>query len=143
MTTPYPAPAVFPDIEDILIPWLPGQLAAVWGIAPPRACSETPENLQDVLPVVAVLRSSGADLQGIIDRPVVDVDCYAADRVAASLLAAQVHRVMLRYLPGEVTGGAVVGFVNTVKGPSWLSYQDLDLRRYNATYEIYLHPAPA
>jgi hypothetical protein len=138
-------PAVFPDIEQVLVPWLASQLLAVYGVQA-RTCTETPENLADILPVVAVSRSAGSDVQAILDRPVVDVDCFAATRLAAGQLSAQVFVLMHHYLPGTVTAGAVstvVGMVNTVKGPGWLTYQDLNVRRSNATYEVYQHPVPA
>lgn len=138
-------PALFPDIEAVLVPWLAQQLLAVYGVTA-RTCTETPENLADILPVVAVSRSAGNDVQGILDRPIVDIDCFAADRLSSSLLARQVHVLMHHYLPGLVTAGtvsAVVGYVSTVKGPGWLSYQDLAVRRCNASYELYTHAVPA
>lgn len=141
MTTPVPAPALPPDIEAVLIPWLAAQFLAVYGLEV-RTCAETPANLSDIVPVVAVARSAGADLLGILDRPVVDLDSFAAGRISASLLARQAHVLMTKYL-GGVTGDAVVGLVNTVKGPGWLGYQDLNVHRCNATYEIYTHPLAA
>lgn len=142
MTTPVPAPALFPDIEAVLVPWLQAQLAAVYEVQA-RVLTETPANLAQIAPVVAVARSAGTDIQALIDRPVVDVDCFDTDRLSAQLLGRQCHALMHWYLPGTVTGGAVIGMVNTVKGPGWMTYQDLDVRRSNATYEIYQHPAPA
>lgn len=142
MTNPVPAPPLFGDIEAVLVPWLAAQLAAVYGVTV-RTCTETPANLAAVVPVVAVTRSTGADVSGVLDRPVVDVNAFAADRIGASLLGRQAHLLMTRYLPGTVSAGAVIGLVNVIKGPGWITYQDLDVRRYNATYEIYTHPAPA
>lgn len=142
MTTPAPAPALFPDIEAVLVSWLPGQLSSIYGVNV-RVLTETPDNLGDILPVVAVSRSAGVDIQAILDRPVADIDVFASTRTAASLLSRQCHILLHGYLPGTVIAGAVIGMVNTVKGPGWLPYQDLDFRRYNATYEIYTHPAPA
>jgi hypothetical protein len=135
-------PAVFPDIEAVLVPWLQAQLLAVYGVTA-RTCTETPENLADIVPVVAISRSAGGDVLAILDRPIVDVDCFAAGRLAAQALAGQVFVLMHHYLPGSVTDGAVVGGCNTVKGPGWLTYQDLVVRRSNATYELWVHPVPA
>lgn len=142
MTTPVPAPALFPDIEAVLVPWLAAQFTTRYA-ATVRTCTETPAGLASAVPLVAVARSSGSDLEGILDRPIVDVDAFAADRIGASLLGRQAHLLLTRYLTGAVTGGAVIGLVNTIKGPGWMTYQDLDVRRSTATYEIYLHPAPA
>ena len=142
MTTPVPAPTPFPDIEAVLVPWIAAQLLAVFGVTA-RTCTSTPANLADITPVVAVARSTGADVLGILDRPIVDVDCFMPTRTGAGVLSEQVRTLFQRYLTGTVAGGAVIGMVNTVKGPGWLSYQDRDAERSNATYEIYTHPAPA
>lgn len=142
MTTPYPAPALFPNVETVLTGWLASQLQAVYSVTV-RTCTETPANLATACPVVQVVKSTGTDLLGILDRPVVDIDCFQPARTDAETLSAQAHDLLLHYLPGSVTGGAVFGLVNTVKSPGWMTYQDLDVRRYNATYEIYLHAAPA
>ena len=144
MTTPVPAPALFPDIEAVLVPWLQAQLLAVYSVQA-RVCTETPQNLADILPVVAVSRTAGGDLLHLLDRPVVDIDCFGPDRLSSALLARQVYTLMQHYLTGTVKGptpaaSAVVGWVNTVKGPGWLTYQDLAVRRCNATYELYVHP---
>lgn len=136
-----PVPALFPDIEAVLVPWLQAQLLAVLGVTA-RTCTETPVDLATAVPLVAISRSAGGDVQAILDRPVADIDCFAADRLSAQKLASQVHMLMHHYLPGSVTGGAVIGYVSTVKGPGWLPYQDVAVRRSNATYEIYCHPVP-
>jgi hypothetical protein len=142
LTTPYPAPPVFPDIEAVLVPWLAAQLLAVYGVTA-RTCTDTPADLASAVPVVAVARSTGANTRGILDRPIVDADCFQATRSAAGLLSRQVDSLMLHYLTGTVYGGAVIGMGNTVKGPGWLAYQDRNVSRSNATYEIFQHAAPA
>lgn len=136
------APTVFPDIEAVLVAALPGLLSASFGITA-RLCTDTPADLATAVPVVSVNRSTGADVQNLLDRPVVDIDCYMPTRSAAVLLGRQVHAILHKQLQGSLAGGAVIGLVNTVKGPGWLAYQDLDVRRCNATYEIYQHPPPA
>lgn len=138
MTSPTPAPVPFPDIEAVLVPWLAAQMQSVFGVAV-RTCTETPEDLADIVPVVAVYRAAGADVMAVLDRPVVDIDCFAATRLQAQAIGAQVHTLMHNYLPG-VAGNAVVGAVNTVKSPGWLGYQDENIRRCNATYELFTHP---
>jgi hypothetical protein len=138
----YPAiPAIFPDIENVLVPWLGAQLEAVYGVTA-RVCTETPENLASIVPVVAVSKTTGTDILGILDRPVVDIDCFAATRMQAQELGAQVQKLMHFALQGQIAGNAVIGLVSTVKGPGWLTYQDLAVRRCNATYELYCHAIP-
>ena len=135
-------PALFPDIEQVLTRWLPAQLAAVYGTTA-RVVAETPYAMENQTPMVRLYRTTGSDIQAIIDKPVISVDSYGADRASASLLARQVHNLLHFQFQGTVTGGAVAGYVNTVAGPRWLPYADLAVRRFNATYEINLHAAPA
>jgi len=135
-------PALLPDIEQVLTGWLPGQLAAVYGTVA-RVVAETPYAMENQAPIVRLYRTTGADIQSIIDKPVISVDSYGATRASASLLARQVHNLLHFQFQGTVTGGAVAGYVNTVAGPRWLPYADLAVRRFNATYEINLHAAPA
>jgi hypothetical protein len=135
-------PALFPDIEQVLTGWLPGQLDAVYGTVA-RVVAETPYAMENQVPMVRLYRTTGADIQGIVDKPVISVDSYGATRASASLLARQVHNLLHYQFQGTVTGGAVAGYVNTVAGPRWLPYADLAVRRFNATYEIHLHAAPA
>ena len=134
-------PALFPDIEQVLAGWLPERLTAVYGTVA-RVVAETPYAMELQAPMVRLYRTTGADIQGIIDKPVISVDSYGADRASASLLARQVHNLLHYQFQGAVTGGAVCGYVNTVAGPRWLPYADLQVRRYNATYEINIHAVP-
>lgn len=138
MTTPL----LFPDVEQVLAGWLPAQLKAVYGTTA-RVVSETPYAMETLTPIVRLYRTTGADIQAIIDKPVISVDSYGTDRPGASLLSRQVHNLLHFSFQGTVTGGAVAGLVTTVAGPRWLPYADLAVRRYNATYEVHMHAAPA
>ncbi len=135
-------PVLFPDIEEVLTGWLPGALRAVYGVTA-QVMTETPYDLQDRVPLIGLHRATGTDDQAIIDRPVVSVDAFGATRAAANLLGRQVHALLHGQLQGAVAGGAVIGWVNTVAGPRWMPYADLAVRRFNATYEMYVKPAPA
>lgn len=125
----------WPDIEPQLVAWLlPRHTGAV-------VTTELDNDLLADLPVIQVTRVMGDDDGVRLDRALVDVDVYAASRGAASTLARQVRRDLLDNLRGTATSAAVFGLVSTVSAPSWRPYEDINLRRWGATYEIYLRPA--
>jgi hypothetical protein len=66
------------------------------------------------------------------------VDCFAVDRLAATVLAQQVDDALRKALPGVTTGGATVSKVATISGASWRPWDDLKVRRMGAAYVLYL-----
>lgn len=125
----------WPDIEVELIAWMLPRYA------PAIPTSELDNDLLADLPVIWVVRVAGDDDGVRLDRALVDVDVFGATRKAASLLARQVQRDLLDQLRGTQTAKAVFGRVRTVSSPSWRPYENTDLRRCGATYEIYMRPA--
>lgn len=125
----------WPDVEVELIAWLvpryPGAIVA----------AELDNDLLDDLPLVRVTRAAGDDDQVRLDRALVDVDTFAADRGTAGTLARQIRRDLLDNLCGTKTANAVFARVSTVSAPAWRPYANTALRRFGATYEIYLRPA--
>lgn len=126
---------IWPDVEIELVAWLSAQRGS--GV---RVLTELPANLTDVLPVAQVQRVGGDDDTFRLDRALVDVDVYAATRTAASTLARQVRDDLVMHLRGTATAAAVFGLVTTVSAPQWRPYEDINLRRLGATYELYFHP---
>lgn len=124
--------STFPDVEATLVTFLAGQFPAA------RVCTELPANMLDVLPVVQVERVSGGDDTFRVDSPVVDVSAYAATRGDAASVAESVRAALLSVLGVQVPGTVVTG-VRTTTGPRWLAYDDTNVRRYQATYQIFLH----
>lgn len=125
----------WPDVEVELIAWLgPRYSAAV-------VAAEIDNDLFGDLPVIQVARVDGDDDGVRLDRALVDVDVYAASRGAASTLARQIRRDLLDNLRGTKTTKAVFGLTSTVSAPGWRPYENTNLRRSGATYEIYLRPA--
>jgi hypothetical protein len=127
---------VFPDVEVLLVAYLNSSLDV-------RACTELPaaDQLNDHLPVVRIRRISGADRDYRLDRPVVDVDVFAASRPAAAALSGQVRVVLrddLQYADAVQPTGVVTS-VTTIVAPRWLPDPDTSLRRYSATYELCVH----
>jgi hypothetical protein len=123
---------VFPDIEQLLVEYLHGATTK-------RVLTDLPSNLDQILPVVRVTRISGADDDYKLDRPIVDVDVYAADRAGAFSLARQVQALLRFELPTSPRPGGVVTAVSTIVGPRWLPDTNTNLRRVQATYEFFVH----
>lgn len=124
---------MWPDIEVELV----AHLAASLGV---RHVTELPANLLDALPLNQVQRIGGEDDSIRLDRALVTVDSYAADRAGAWLLARQTRQELVERLRGMQTTGAVFGRVATISAPAWRPYENTALRRIGATYEIYFHP---
>jgi hypothetical protein len=124
---------MWPDIEAELITHLTAALDV-------RHLTDLPANLLDVLPINQVQRIGGEDDGIRLDRALVTVDSYAADRAGASLLARQTRQELVERLRGVQTTRAVFGRVATISAPAWRPYENPDLRRMGATYEIYFHP---
>lgn len=137
-------PAEFEDLEGSLVAWLRGL-----GIAR-RVVTERPSNLQsaDVLPLAEISDVGGPEVARGLDAATVDVDCYhigsgtgmtaVSAREQARGFANEVRRAFQYQLPGTtLIGGAVVGRVHVARRPVWLPYDDTNIRRVGATYEIY------
>lgn len=121
------------DVEAELVAWLTGGLDV-------RVLTDLPANLADVLPVVQIQRAGGNDDGVRLDRAFVDVDVYAATRQAASQLMTQTRSLLLTQLRGAVTDAAVFTSARTITAPSWRPYENPNLRRFGATFEIFCHP---
>ncbi len=128
----------FPDIEILLVAYLHTKTAK-------RVVTDLPANLDDILPVIRVTRVSGADRDYKLDRPIVDVDVFAADRAGASALSGQVRDLLRNHLPyaDAVQPTGVVTSVETIAGPRWVLDPNINLRRFNASYEICVHSVGA
>lgn len=130
---------MFPDVEVLLVAYL----AAADPSA--RVLTDLPDDLESVLPVWQVRRVSGADRDYKLDRPIVDIDTWAADRTTAAQRAHQAHALLRGDLPHlhAVQPSGVVTSVETIAGPRWLPDPNTNLRRYSASYEICVHAPPA
>lgn len=133
----------FPSIEKILVKWLKLQTGV-------HTLTETPANFQSAtgptsgLPLIAIERISGAELEHspLLDRPIIDVDCYATSRDGAQALAEQVRHLLRWTLPGSRTDGVVFSRTRTVVGPRLLPHANPAIRRYSGNYELLLHVQP-
>lgn len=122
---------MFPDIEVLLVAYLEAQTGR-------RTLTDLPANLDEILPVDRVAASSGDDDGFRLDRSIVDIDSYAADRAAASANAGEVRGLLLN-VRGERQPTGVVTGVRTVTKPRWVPDPNPNLRRYTASYLIFAH----
>jgi hypothetical protein len=123
---------VFPDVEVLLVAYLNGKTGR-------RVVTELPADLDSELPVIKVACGVGDDDSFRLDRSVVDVDVFAADRSAAASLAGDVRGFLLEELRSELQPAGVVTGVRTVVKPRWVPDPNPNLRRYTATYAVYAH----
>jgi len=128
-------PVTYPDVEQGLAVWL-GSVLAV------RSVTETPANLATTLPVVGVDRIGGADPTLSIDEATVDVDCYHSGRILTRNLALTAQAWIRYLLPGQPMGGGVVLRTATIVAPHWTPYDDTNLRRFTATYQVVISNHP-
>lgn len=126
----------FGGVEALLISFLKTELAV-------RCLTDLPADLAEVAPVVQVVRIGGPsdDNNPNLLAATVSIDCFAADRGAVTVLSQQVDDALRKTLPGLTTGGATVGLIRTLTGPSWRPWDDVAVRRFGATYQIWLKTA--
>lgn len=129
--------ATFGGVEALLIGWLPSQVTA-------RALTDLPATLASDVPVVQIVRVGGPsdDNDPTLVAATVSVDCFAADRIAAITLSQQVDDAFRKALPGTLAGGASVTKVRTLTGPSWRPWNDTQVRRVGATYQVWCKIRP-
>lgn len=100
-----------------------------------RIVGETPANLQDVLPVVQVLRVGGPDDGVILDMPTIAVHAFAATQQAANALCAQAGTAF-RDARGQVVNGAVATKVRKLGGPNWAPYTNQAVKHAVSLYQL-------
>jgi hypothetical protein len=123
------------DIEAVLIAWLEEVIEDV------RASTETPADLDDLLPYLQVVRTGGPYDGYRLDQPAVDIAAFAATGPQASALAAQVQVLLHEEFARNKIGAAVISRVETATGPHWVPYDNPAMRRYEASYRFVIHPA--
>lgn len=132
------------DSELLIRDWLAAQFPEA------RVLTEMPKSLTGILPILHVGRFGGTSARPGLDRAVVDVDSFADATVGQVLdgrndarkLAERVRDAILRLLPGYVVDGATVTGVATVSAPTFRAYDNTSVRRYGATYSVFVKPSP-
>lgn len=113
-----------------------------------RFVTELPAGLLGILgtaadpgtPVVQLVRVGGPtdDNNPRFDRPTLAVDAFGYDRASAKATAWAVHGALRTVLPGLTLDGLTVCKVQTITAPHWIAYDDTNLRRFNASYQLHV-----
>ncbi|MFD3952177.1 hypothetical protein ACFWRC_19400 [Streptomyces albidoflavus] len=119
------------DVEQVLAPWLEATLGVF-------SAAETPDDLEQQLPMIRVERVGGRD-DRFAQHPRVAVDVFAATADEARALAERVREALL-FLAGPV-GPAVVRSVTCSSGSSRLPWATPEIHRRGATYTVSLRAA--
>lgn len=127
----------FPDSEKILILGLEeefNELAQEVADGTLHVDTETPADLENVLPFVRVGRVAGTD-DRFTDRAIMDVEVFAGTRQAAYDLSEAI-RTWLLAAPHRVGGVGIIDKAFTEVGPRSLPWDNENVRRRGATYRI-------
>ena len=119
----------FADVEALAVAYLNTALDA-------RVSTDVPANLEQVLPLVRVVRGPGGD-DGLTDTPLLDVECFTATRADLWDLTEQT-RDALHTLAGTAVNGRLVDTVTTATGPTRLDYGNPAVHRSVASYRLAL-----
>lgn len=132
----------YAGVEATLIPWLADLLGV--RVLTDLPADDPPGSFLAGLPYVQFVRVGGPsdDNNPRFDLPTVSVDCFGADRGAATGLALDVDEALRQTLPGQTTGGATVTRVQTITGPSWQPWDDTNVRRMHSSYRLYIKAKP-
>lgn len=122
---------MFPNIEVLLVAYLADRTGA-------RALTDLPPDLDALLPVIRITCGDGDDDGFRLDASLVDIDVFAATRTGASALAEQVREDLIE-MRGEPQPTGVVTGVRTLVKPRWLADPNPNLRRFNASYQVFAH----
>ncbi|MDH6625726.1 alkanesulfonate monooxygenase SsuD/methylene tetrahydromethanopterin reductase-like flavin-dependent oxidoreductase (luciferase family) [Streptomyces sp. LBL] len=120
-----------PDIEAVLPHWA----ESTFGVF---SASETPGDLEELLPVIRIERGGGDDERFSV-HPRVYVDVFAATADEARTLANSLRDALLA-LRGPVNG-AVIRHVRCDSGPSRQPWANEAVHRRGATYTVSLRDA--
>jgi hypothetical protein len=121
----------FPDAEDVV-------MALLESLA--TTTTSTPVTLEDDGPVIKVTRVGGTD-DGITDRPLVEVACFATTYEAARQLGRQVlvttlASVNTKVVTPDYPGGVLVDVAETASSPQRVPYDNPDLQRKIGTFRF-------
>lgn len=123
---------MWPDVESALIADCDLMLASAEISALPTS-TDRPAGLNGNR-FVQIQAVTGTD-DGLTDRALVDIDCFAPDRDQARDLAERV-RSWMGGLPGKLAGGVLIDAVATSVRPHWLDFKNPAIQRFAASYRV-------
>lgn len=121
----------FPDAEDVVMALLAQRAPTT---------TSTDADLEEDAPVIQVTRVGGED-DGITDRPLVEVACFATTYDAARKLARDCLVTILgapntTVITEDYPAGVLIDKAETASAPVRVPYDNPDLRRKVATYRF-------
>lgn len=122
---------MLPDAERALVAVLREHLAVPVAVA-------VDAHLQQSAPCVRLCRVGGDDDGFRVDRALVDVDAFDSSWARAAELAGRV-RAFLLTCRGVRTPAGLICKAATVSAPAHRPWDNPGLRRFGATYQVWLH----
>jgi len=123
----YSESRIFPDAEAIV-------MALLEGITGTPCVTVTPDNLDDVVPVIQVNRTGGND-DGITDFPRITVAVFDNRRQPAWDLAETCRQALLGSVRTKVDG-TLIDNVRTDTDPQQVPDSNPNIRKVTATYRL-------
>lgn len=134
-------------VESALVAWSGANYdAARVGDLGARFLTDLPNDLEDELPVVQITRFGGPKIWPNLDRPTLDIDCYASTRVIAEDLATYVSGLYFRGLRADRDGNScymdyegvrgVFSNIREIQGVGWRTYENPAVERYGFAIQL-------
>jgi hypothetical protein len=104
-----------------------------------RVTTDLPADLADVVPLIQPIRIGGGDLALSLDSASIDVDCFAATRLAVNRFASDVRAALVR-APGYFDEALHVSVKSVrVRNFGWRPYVNGNVRSAGMTADVVLH----
>jgi hypothetical protein len=128
----------------VALPYVDGLLMAVLrpGLPGVPVVTQLPAPAIRTYPVVLARRIGGAQVRhGLLDAPLVQIDCFSTDRRGSALISANA-RDAIEAAKNQITSDGYIGWVTEVSGPVELRDPDQpnNIFRFSATYELRTRP---
>jgi hypothetical protein len=125
---------LFPDVESALM------FALLPEFPEYRFCTILPAG--DPTKIISrITRTTGTNKRIWVDEPTVEIDTWGfrSNIMDVSIAAREIQAFLLGLMGVQVTNG-VIQHITTINGPRPIPEANQTLYRYNASYEVRLHP---
>jgi hypothetical protein len=125
---------MFPDVESALM------FALVPEFPQYRFCTILPAGDPTII-TSRITRTAGTNKRIWVDEPTVEIDTWGfrSNIMDVSIAARDIQAFLLGLFGVEVMNG-VIQHITTINGPRPIPEVNQNLFRYNASYEVRLHP---
>lgn len=134
-----PAISAEPVVRDALAALFDGSRE---GMFKGRVVTETPADLNEVLPAVQVETTNTTEAVLTLEVAQIMVSTFDVDRVRARDGAMQVHTAMTMLLPGTAVDSAFIAEVKVLQRPKHAPYGNTSIRRFMALYQVAVRSVP-